>query len=131
MQRAMNTAMILAVVLTVGGCGEVLKTRSIEIGGLIIRNQTGGPLYDIKLKVERTGTVVACNFIPVGKSFSTGFPLRRYQGNSVRGSWRQNGNNFATRDLYAEIPEVLDISAPAMAVFEIHPAGTANILLEQ
>ncbi|MHC5138586.1 MAG: hypothetical protein ACYSOF_01645, partial [Planctomycetota bacterium] len=57
------TVIIISALLT-SGCSEVLQSRSIEIGGLIIRNQTGGPLYDIKLKVERTGTVVACNFIP-------------------------------------------------------------------
>jgi hypothetical protein len=122
--------MILAIPL-ISGCGEGLKTRSIEIGGLVIRNQTAGPLYDIKLKVERTGTVVTCNFIPAGGDFSTEFPLRRYQGNSVRVSWQQNGQNFATGDLYAEIPDVLDLNSPAAAVVEIHPAGVAVVRLEQ
>jgi hypothetical protein len=124
------TAITLAVSL-ISGCGEGLKSRSIEIGGLLIRNQTAGPLYDIKLKVERTGTVVTCNFIPAGGDFSTEFPLRRYQGNSVRVRWQQNGQNFATGDLYAEIPDVLDLNSPAAAVVEIHPAGVAVVRLEQ
>jgi hypothetical protein len=124
------TAITLAVSL-ISGCGEGLKSRSIEIGGLLIRNQTAGPLYDIKLKVERTGTVVTCNFIPAGGDFSTEFPLRRYQGNSVRVSWQQDRQNFATGDLYAEIPDVLDLNSPAAAVVEIHPAGVAVVRLEQ
>jgi hypothetical protein len=59
----------MSTVLIIGGCSEKLKARSIEIGGLLIRNRTAGPLYDIKLKVERTGTVVCCNFIPAGGDF--------------------------------------------------------------
>ena len=128
-----KTLLILtAIILTaISGCGEVLQSRSIEIGGLLIRNRTAGPLYDIKLKVERTGTVVTCNFIPAEGNFSTEFPLRRYQGNSVRVSWQQNGRNFATGDLYAEISDALDISLPAAAVVEIHHAGVAVVRLEQ
>jgi hypothetical protein len=122
--------MILAIPL-ISGCGEGLQSRSIEIGGLLIRNQTAGTLYDIKLKVEKTGTVVTCNFIPAGGDFSTEFPLRRYQGNSVRANWQQNGRNFTTGDLYAEIPDVLDLSSPAVAVVEIYPAGVAVVRLEQ
>jgi hypothetical protein len=125
------TILIVLTALSVFGCGEVLQTRSIEIGGLMIRNQTAGPLYDIKLRVEQTSTVVSCNFIPAGGDFSTEFPLRRYQGNSVRVSWQQNGRNFATGDLYAEIPDVLDLNSPAAAVVEIHPAGVAVVRLEQ
>ncbi|MHC4783457.1 MAG: hypothetical protein ACYSPJ_06940, partial [Planctomycetota bacterium] len=85
-----TVALTISIVLTgllIAGCGQVLQTRSIEIGGLMIRNQTAGPLYDIKLRVEQTSTVVSCNFIPAGGDFSTEFPLRRYQGNSVRVSW--------------------------------------------
>ena len=124
------TATVL-VTLVISGCGEVLQSRSIEIGGLLIRNRTAGPLHDIKLRVERTGTVVSCNFIPAGGSFSTEFPLRRYQHNLIQVNWQQNGRNFATGDLYAEIPEVLDISSPAAAVVEIHPTGIAVVQLEQ
>ncbi len=123
---------LIAVVLTaISGCGEGLQYRSIEIGGLLIRNRTAGPLYDIKMKVERTGTVVSCNFIPAGGNFSTEFPLRRYQHNSVWVSWQQNGQNFATGEMYAEIPETLDISSPAAAVIVIQNNGIAIVRLEQ
>ena len=134
MRNTFTTTTLMTMILTallVSGCGEVLQSRSIEIAGLVIRNQTSGPLYDIKLRVEKTGTVVTCNFIPAGGSFSTGFPLRRYQGNSVRVSWQQNGRNFATGDLYAEIPDTLDLSLSAAAVVEIHQIGVAVVRLEQ
>ena len=124
------SAIILSVLLA-SGCGEVLQTRSIEIGGLIIRNQTAGPLYDIKLRVEQTSTVVSCNFIPARGDFSTEFPLRRYQGNSVRVSWQQNGRNFVTDELHAELPEVLDYSSSAAAVVAIKENGIAVVRLEQ
>ena len=125
------TILIVLTALSVFGCGEVLRTRSIEIGGLMIRNQTAGPLYDIKLRVEQTSTVVSCNFIPAGGDFSTEFPLRRYQGNSVRVSWQQNGRNFITDELYAELPEVLDYSLSAAAVVAIQENGVAVVRLEQ
>ena len=125
------TILIVLTALSVFGCDEVLQTRSIEIGGLIIRNQTAGSLYDIKLRVEQTSTVVSCNFIPAGGDFSTEFPLRRYQGNSVRVSWQQNGRNFVTDDLYAELPEVLDYSSSAAAVVAIQENGVAVVRLEQ
>ena len=125
------TILIVLTALSVFGCGEVLQTRSIEIGGLIIRNQTAGPLYDIRLRVEQTSTVVSCNFINAGGDFSTEFPLRRYQGNSVRVSWQQNGQNFITDDLYAELPEVLDYSSSAAAVVVIQENGVAVVRLEQ
>ena len=116
-----------------GGCGREVQShyRSIEIGGLLIRNRTAGPLYDIKLKVERTGTVVSCNFIPAGRNFTTAFPLRRYQHNSVWVSWQQNGQNFTTGRVYAEVPAALDIDSPATAVVEIHNNGSAIVQLEQ
>jgi len=127
------TAMLTATILATSGCGEGLRgqSRSIEIGGLLIRNRTAGPLYDIKLKVERTGTVVSCNFIVAGGNFSTEFPLRRYQGNSVWVSWQQNGQNFATGEMYAEIPNDLDIGLPAAAVVVIQDSGVAMVQLEQ
>ena len=131
MRTLFLTTILTATILAISGCGEVLQSRSIEIGGLVIRNRTAGPLYDIKMKVERTGTVVSCNFIPAGGNFSTEFPLRRYQGNSVRVSWQQNGRTFATGDLYAEIPDAIDIGLSAAAVVEIHPAGVAVVRLEQ
>jgi hypothetical protein len=134
MPHTLTTTKLMAIVfatLTISGCGEVLQTRSIEIGGLIIRNQTAGPLYDIKLRVEQTSTVVSCNFIPARGDFSTEFPLRRYQGNSVRINWQQNGRNFVTDDLYAELPEVLDYSLPAAAVVVIQENGVAVVRLEQ
>jgi hypothetical protein len=125
------TILIVLTALSFFGCGEVLRTRSIEIGGLMIRNQAAGPLYDIRLRVEKTSTVVSCNFIPAGGDFSTEFPLRRYQGNSVRVSWQQNGRNFVTDDLYAELPEVLDYSSSAAAVVVIQENGVAVVRLEQ
>ena len=129
---SVTTLMAIALmILLFSGCGEVLQSRSIEIGGLLIRNRTAGPLYDIKLRVERTGTVVSCNFIPAGGNFSTEFPLRRYQGNSVRVSWQQNGRNFATGEMYADTPDVLDISLPAAAVVIIQNNGAAMVRLEQ
>lgn len=134
MPHTLTTTKLMAIVfatLTISGCGEVLQTRSIEIGGLMIRNQTAGPLYDIKLRVEQTSTVVSCNFIPAGGDFSTEFPLRRYQGNSVRVSWQQNGRNFVTNELYADLPEVLDYSSSAAAVVAIQENGVAMVRLEQ
>jgi len=134
MRNTFTATTLSAIILTAllaSGCGEVLQSRSIEIGGLVIRNRTAGPLYDIKLKVEKTGTVVTCNFIPAGGDFSTEFPLRRYQGNSVWASWQQNGRAFATGDLYAEIPDVLDLNSPAAAVVAIQNNGTAIVRLEQ
>ncbi len=131
MRNTLTTVILTATIFTISGCGEVLQNQSVEIGGLFIRNRTAGPLYDIKLRVERTGTVVSCNFIPAGGNFSTEFPLRRYQHNSVQVNWQQNGRNFATGDLYAEIHEALDISSPAAAVVEIHPTGIAVVKLEQ
>ena len=125
------TLSIIFTVFLIAGCGQVLQTRSIEIGGLMIRNQTAGPLYDIKLRVEQTSTVVSCNFIPAGGDFSTEFPLRRYQGNSVRVSWQQNGRNFVTDELYADLPEVLDYSSSAAAVVAIQENGVAVVRLEQ
>ena len=134
MQNTFTATTLTAIIFTallIGGCGESLQTHSIEIGGLVIRNRTTGPLYDIRLKVEKTGTVVSCNFIPAGGSFSTAFPLRRYQGNSVQTSWQQNGRNFSTGDRYAEIPDALNVNSPAAAVVEIHQTGVVVVRLEQ
>jgi hypothetical protein len=131
MQRISILIKVLAIVLIVNGCRDSLQSQPIEIGGLIVRNQTAGPLYDIKLKVERTGTVVTCNFIPAGGDFSTEFPLRRYQGNSVQISWQQNGRAFATGELYAEIPTKLTPDKSATVIVDIHNNGIAVIRLKQ
>ena len=115
-----------------GGCGEVsMKIASINIAGLVIYNKTSGPLYDIKLKVEKTGTVVTCNFIPPGRSFSTEFPLRRYQGNSVNAAYYQNGRVWKTGEMHADIPERLVPNQPVFAVVAIQANGDVVVRLEQ
>lgn len=128
-KAAVSVAIVLAILL-ISGCAGTFQSSSIEIGGLLIRNRTPEPLYNVTLKVEKTRTLVSCNFIPSGGTFSTEFPLRRYQGNSVRVSWRQNGRPFETDNLYAEIPDVPDPGLPAIAVVEIHGPGMAVVRLE-
>jgi len=129
---AVTTLMVIALAMVpLSGCGHDLQRGPIEIGELMVRNQTAGPLYHIKLRVEQTGVVISCNLILAGQSFSTEFPRHRYQGNPVRVTWEQNGRVFETGDLYAEIPDTLDLSLPVNAVVEIHDNGTPRVLLEQ
>ena len=129
--RAVTSTAIILAILLISGCGGTFQGSSIEIGGLLIRNRTPEPLYDVTLRVEKTGTLVTCNFIPVGGTITTEFPLRRYQGNSVRVSWRQNGWPCETGNLYAEIPDVPDRGSPETAVVEIQRPGLAVVRLEQ
>jgi hypothetical protein len=123
--------MIITICLLLGGCGQVLQREPVEIGGLVIRNDTLGPVYDVKLKVEKTRAVVTCNMILPEGNFATQFPLKRYQGNAVDVFWVQNGQPFMARNLHADVPEELDINRPAAAAVIIQGMGRVIVRLEQ
>ena len=133
MRNPAHEIISVVVVLTgllFNGCGGLpVRTAPIEITGLVIYNNTSDPLYDIKLKVEKTGTVVTCNLIPSGRNFSTEFPLKRYQGNSVNVSWQQNGINRSTGDIYADVPDDLSPNVPVAVAVIIQQNGDVIVRL--
>lgn len=127
-----TSIVIILAGLLFNGCGGLpVGAAPIDIAGLVIYNNTPDPLYDIKLKVEKTGTVVTCNFIPSGRNFSTEFPLKRYQGNSVNVSWQQDGLNRSTDDIYADIPEDLGPKRPVFVAVIIQQSGDVVVRLTE
>ena len=133
MRNPAHEIISVVVVLTgllFNGCGGLpVGAAPIDIAGLVIYNNTPDPLYDIKLKVEKTGTVVTCNLIPSGRNFSTEFPLKRYQGNSVNVSWQQNGINRSTGDIYADVPDDLSPNVPVAVAVIIQQNGDVIVRL--
>ena len=118
----------LGAVLVFSGCSGVQSTP-IEIRGLVIRNDSGADLRDIRLLVEKTRTTVTCSYIPAGGKFSTEFPLRSYQHNYVIVSYRQGGRLYETRPLYAHIPDGLTRSAVVQVIVRIDRSGRVSIEL--
>ena len=70
-----SVSLILFLVLLLAGCAIVQELGSVEIDGLIISNDTGVTIRDVTLRVEETGAVASCSYIPDGSSCSTS---RRY-----------------------------------------------------
>ena len=114
---------LISTFFLVSGCNVLPQARSIEIGGLVFRNNTLARVENVKLVVEKTRKVVSCGYILAGKDFSTTFPIRTYQGNSIRMSWVHQGKLWKTEDFYAEIPEKLIPDKPATVLITIGNQG--------
>jgi hypothetical protein len=117
---------LISTFVLVSGCKALPQARSIEVRGLVFLNDTLARIDNVKLVVEKARKTVSCSYILAGKDFSTTFPLRTYQGNSIRMSWVHQGRPWTTEDFYTEIPEKLIPDKPATVLITIGNQGSVK-----
>jgi len=115
---------LISAFFLVSGCKTLSQARSIEIKGLVFRNNTSARVDNVKLEVEKTRKAVFCGYILAGRDFSTTFPLRKYQGNSIRMSWIHQGTSWKTEEFYIQIPKELIPDKPAIVLITIGNQGS-------
>ena len=115
--------------LLISACGELPKTTSITVAGLVFLNNTSTPVYNAKLSVKKTGGLVACGVILPGKECSTTFPVRQYQGNPIIVSWEQAGQTWSSGEFYVQLPGSPVTDAPTIAFITLGEQGAVNARL--
>jgi len=115
--RAVLAAFFMLVSLV--GCSIAPAIPELKFNSLVIQNNSGMALEDVKIKVEKTGALAYCSLILPGSSCSTGFPDKRYQGNPIYISWTHNGQSRVAGPVIVELPEKTygEVSASALLEF--------------
>ena len=104
---------------------------AFEIDSIEIRNELETIVTDVQILVPQTGDFVGCGTILANTSCSTTFPGRTYQGNPVKVSWKEQGQNHATNDFVIKPPAALDTSKPTRILVLIFAPGQAGAKLVQ
>jgi len=81
--------------------------RSIQIASVSLENEAAFPVTQVELSVPKRQRSLELNQIPAGAESSYGFPVREYQGNSLRLSWMLQGRSYVSEDLRLQIPKPL------------------------
>ena len=104
----------------------------MQIEGLKFVNETGIPVKRVKLQVVKTFEAASCSYISPGTDFSTQFPLKNYQGNEIKVTWKDRGGSHDFGPTVIALPDPVP-AEPVMAVIVLKPAGraTASFRVEQ
>jgi len=108
----------LLVLSIVAGCSTLAIEGELKFDALVIQNNSGLELQDVKIKVEKTGALAYCSLILPDSSCSTLFPEMVYQKNPIFISWTQNGRSRVVGPVMVELPEKTDGSLNASALIE-------------
>ena len=111
------------------GPGE--STSPLQIGGMVIKNQTQAWVSAARLLVPVTGNFVSCGNISPGSMCSTTFPETGYTGNPVEITWSQGGQIHSTGQFVLQLPEQLDREKPVLVQVVITGPTSAGAVLVQ
>jgi len=103
----------------------------VQIGGMVMENQTQMYVTAVRLLVPVTGNFVSCGNIPPGSMCSTTFPETTYTGNPVEITWSQAGQIHSTGQFAIQLPGDLDVKRPAMVLIVLSGPGLAGALIVQ
>ena len=98
---------------------------------ITIRNKSLGNVTDVKIKVEKTGMVFSCSFIPSKGECSNKFRKRQYLGNPVTLSWVFNNGRKLTRTVQSTLPKDAKATKMLKGMMEIDGHGRVNPYLYQ
>ena len=98
----------------------------VQIGGMVIKNQTLMYVSAVRLLVPVTGNFVSCGNIAPESMCSTTFPEATYTGNPVEITWSQGGQIHSTGQFVMQLPDDLDEDKPVKVLVVISGAGSAG-----
>jgi len=114
--RAVLAAFFMLVSLV--GCSIAPAIPELKFNSLVIQNNSGMALEDVKIKVEKTGALAYCSLILPESSCSTGFSDKRYQGNPIYISLTHNGRSMVAGPVMVELPQKTYSEKGATALLE-------------
>ena len=96
---------ILLCIYTVA-CSQLPAVNdSLKIKRLIFLNKSDKPLSDVRIYISKTRELMTCGYILPKSECSTGFPLRKYQGNRFDVSWVEEGQSMLIGNILMKIPD--------------------------
>lgn len=122
-QTSMLLSRFLVILLAVHviACSQLPAVDdSLKIKRLIFLNKSDKPLSDVRIYISKTRELMTCGYLLPKSECSTGFPLRKYQGNRFDVSWVEEGQSRLIRNILIKIPDnyISGKSVNAVIVFD-------------
>lgn len=118
--------------LLLAGCASLSLTKKpLKIDGLIIFNNTSHPIKDATLYAPSAGKKVFCSYIAPQTEFKTFYPAKTYKGNSLKISWKQQGQNLSTDIIHLPPPKDVMIGETATGLVTINNNGHVTLNLKK
>ncbi|NQZ54712.1 MAG: hypothetical protein HRT93_10750 [Piscirickettsiaceae bacterium] len=109
---------LFVIVFFIVGCNTVSVKKELTFNALILDNNSGTELENVRIQVKETGAFLSCGVVLRGRSCSTTFQTRVYQGNSVYISWQIHGKERIVGPLHVELPLSMQYELPARIVIK-------------
>lgn len=120
--------LLIAVSFFIVGCSSIPQQKELKFNALAFDNMTGQILGNVSVTVKRTRAYVMCSTLHPGRSCSTGFQAKVYQGNPVYISWELDGSGYEVGPLFAQIPSFIDSNKNTTVVISFK--SNSNITVE-
>ena len=106
MSIRLNLHLIKLVVVSIflASCASA-EQKMYYFDEITIRNNSFKNVTDVKIRVEKTGMVFSCSFIPPKGECSNKFRKRQYLGNPVTLSWVFNNGISLTKTVRSTLPK--------------------------
>jgi hypothetical protein len=133
--RALNLLAGLAFALQLTACATVTDAPKaeavVEVAGVIIRNQLGIPVTDVRILAVSSGDFVTCGNIMARSACSTGFTNRNYSSGKLQVTWKELHVPQSTDEFALEPGRDIDPGRPAQVEVTIFSPGQAGVRLVQ
>jgi len=126
-QKLLNIGVVICTVFLAACVATALVKETLTINTLMIENHSSSDLNNVKIKVEQTGAYASCGLVLRGRSCSTTFKSKTYQGNPVFISWEHNGKPQKVGPLYGEVPENIKVGSDAAVVIAFNSARDVSV----
>ena len=117
----------IAIVLLTACVATTPVKQQLTINALVIENHSSSDLHDVKIKVEQTGAFASCGLVLRGRSCSTTFKSKIYQGNPVFISWTYDGKQQKVGPLYGNEPDKIKTGMDAAVVIAFNSARDVTV----
>ena len=98
---------------------------------ITIRNNGYQNVRNVKIKVEKTGLVFLCSFIPAKGECSNKFKKRPYLGNPVTLHWQFNGGVKSSTTVQLTLPNNAQAKKALKGMLDIDNQGRVNPYMYQ
>ena len=126
-QKILKWWLAITIVLLTACVATTPVKKQLSINALVIENHSSSDLHEVKIKVEQTGAYASCGLVLRGRSCSTTFKSKAYQGNPVFISWEHNGKQQKVGPLYGEEPDNIKTGIDAAVVIVFNSARDVTV----
>lgn len=118
--------LVFGVAFILQGCAFLDRGNALDVTGVIFENASYYPIANISLRVVGSTESVTCSQLPAKSSCLRGFPAEQYQATPIIVSWEQNGKNWTTGRIIADMPRERNSNEPMSCNIIIGNQGSYN-----